>query len=349
MQRIAHEYKNLSRIFVLIETLYTYVSDTEYMFDDVLWLDDCFKDVCQILEERLLVFNKPLLKKFELPRIPVKNCDTGREITVCLSGGKDSAAVAYYYKKKGYKVHLYHAAGVNKAYGDEKKAAHEIAKYLGCDLFVDNIALVGTQKYIEHPLKNYIIANGAIHYAMAKGYAPRIAFGNFNQSHLDDNAFEVCGGDCIEMWDAYVKIIHRVLPEFELEIPFGTNADTFNLLTEDWELFSRAVSCMSPFRFREFWRRRSEKLYNVSIFNNRCGCCWKCCMESMWLMDFDKVDFSPAYYSHCWDILERTVYKETGHCAESTQAVWDYYMFYPIEKSKMKDYILAKEIKRGFH
>lgn len=343
MQRVIHEYRNACRVFTLLDTLYAYVSDTDYEFEEELWLAPCFNSLVDILQSHLLTFQAPDIMPLNLGHLSPVRCDT-KEIIVCFSGGKDSAAVAYYYKQKGYAVHLYHATGVNKAYGDEKNAAKRIAEYLGCDLFIDKFNLLGSHKYIEHPMKNYVIANGAIHYALAKGYTPHIAFGNFSQSHLADNSFEVCGGDCIEMWDAYREIIQAVLPEFEIEIPFKTNADTFNLLIDNHELFGMAVSCMSPFRFREFWRRRTEVKYGVTIFPNRCGCCWKCCMEAMWLMDMDKADFDPEYYSHCFHILAMTIQKEYGHKAETPLSVWNYYMFYPVEQSKMKDQILDKTI-----
>lgn len=338
MQRVIHEYRNLSPIFMLLEELYTYLSDYDEHFDDVIWLPTCFMQVCRILQEYLFNFQSPKIKRMHFP--PVKY-DEGKdnEIVVCLSGGKDSAATAYYYKQKGYTVHLYHATGVNKAYGDEKLAAQKIADYLGCDLFIDRIQLPGTHKFIEHPLKNYVIANGAIHYAINMHYAPRIAFGNFSKSKLIDNPFQVCAGDCRELWQAYSKIVKTVIPGFRIELPLNTNADTFKLLSNDWQLFSLCVSCMSPFRFREHWKHRTEQRYNVKLFDNRCGCCWKDCMEAMWLMDFGKMEYNEEFYHHCFDILGRTILKETGSPAESTTAVWNNYMFYPLSKSKAKKWI----------
>lgn len=346
MQRVIHMYKNKSKIFYHIEGLYTYISDDEFEYDDILWLDESFAELCDTLQSKLLMFRTPKLMKLDLPKIEYRiNDPNSKEVTVLLSGGKDSAAVAYYYKKKGYKVHLYHAHGVNKAYGDEQKAAQRIAEYLDCDLFIDKIQLVGTQHFLEHPLKNYIIANGALHYAIANGYAPVLAVGNFNQSFLDMNEFEVCGGDCVEMWDMYKDIVRRVLPDFDLKIPLSTNADTFNLLSNDWELFRLAVSCMSPFRFREHWKHRAEERYNIRIFDNRCGCCWKCCVESMWLMDKDYTEFSEPYYFNCLGILAKTIYKETGEFIDDIQFVWDNYMFYPIEQSKVYDKIKNMKFK----
>ena len=374
MQAVIHLYRNKSRVFNMLEGLYKYCSDTDYMIDDILWLDESFRDLCDILQSRLLIFRMPEIKDMNLSMIEAahtgthrldKLCDSVRqsvygevagdvspaalrsdtkEVTVLFSGGKDSAAVAFHYKKLGYKVHLYHAAGVNKAYGDEKRAAQRIADYLGCDLFIDNIRLEGTHRFIEHPLKNYVIANGALHYCLNKGYAPVLATGNFNRSILDMNEFEVCGGDCIEMWDAYKKIIQSVLPEFDLLVPLETNADTFEILRNDWELFSLAVSCMSPFRFREHWKHRTEQKYNVKIFENRCGCCWKCCLEAMWLMDNNEMQYDEPFYLHCIKILENTIKKETGSPADCLQDIWDNYMFYPLEQSKAYEQLMEYEV-----
>ena len=351
MQRVVHLYRNRNRAFNMLEGLYAYVSDTDYMFDDVLWLDESFRDLCDILQSRLMIFRMPEIKDMNLPKIEVSGGGESdpcrldkKEVTVLLSGGKDSAAVAFLYKAKGYKVHLYHAAGVNKAYGDEKRAAQRIADYLGCDLYIDNVQLYGTHRFIEHPLKNYVIANGALHYCLAKGYAPVLATGNFNKSVLDLNEFEVCGGDCIEMWDAYTKIVQNILPEFRLEVPLETNADTFELLRNDWELFSLAVSCMSPFRFREHWKHRTEQKYGIRLFENRCGCCWKCCIEAMYLMDTDSMEYNEEYYLHCIKILENTIRKETGAPPEELQDLWDNYIFYPMEKSKAYDRLQDYEV-----
>jgi hypothetical protein len=337
MQKVLHKYRNQSRVFDLIEQLYSYVSDFDTPYNGILWLNHSFDKLCNILEEQLFQFQRPELKDSpKITEILGVRSDTN-EVTVCLSGGKDSAAVAYYYKKRGYKVHLYHALGVNKAYGNERVAAKRIAEYLGYDLFIDKIGLEGSHNYIEHPMKNYIIADGAIHYCLAMGYAPTIAFGNFNQSHLADNVFEVCGGDCVEMWDAYKDIITPAIPNFKLELPLDTNGRTFELLSENWELFNLAISCMSPLRFREHWKHRTEEKYNIRLLDNRCGCCWKCCIEAMWLMDFGHMEFNVPYYVHCIEVLYKTVKKETGAWPESVREVWKNYMFYPYEQSKAKE------------
>lgn len=337
MQRIIHQYQNSSRLFSMLEGVYAYISE-ERAYEDVLWLDNSFKALCDILESNLYLFTVPKLKHFDYEELPHKSCDA-KEVVVLLSGGKDSAAAAYYYKKRGYDVHLYHAEGINKAYGDEKKAAQRIADYLGCDLFIDKLLAYGTHPFIEHPMKNYAIANGAIHYALREGFAPTLVTGNFNKSYLDLNEFEVCGGDCVEMWDAYEDIIRRIIPDFSVQLPLETNADTFKLLLEDTELLNLAVSCMSPYRFREHWKHRTEEKYNVRLLQNRCGCCWKCCIEAMWLMDIGRMDYNEEYYKHCIEILEKTIIKETGTQARSIHDLWENYIFYPMEQSKGYDWL----------
>lgn len=341
MQRVIHAYINQSRIFNMLEGIHAYISDTTEEFDDVLWLDDSFEDLCDILESNLFIFYRPLLKHFDLPEIEHKPItEDNKEIVVLLSGGKDSAAVAYYYKKLGYKVHLYHATGINKAYGDEKKAAERVAEYLGCDLYIDKLNANGTHQYIEHPLKNYAIANGAIHYALKNDIPPLIATGNFNQSRLDLNPFEVCAGDCIEMWQAYEKIVKRVIPDFRVEVPFDTNAKTFETLKEDWELFGLTVSCMTPFRFREITKHNVEQKYGVRLFDNRCGSCWKCAVEYVWLMDTGAMEYNEGFYEHCLGVFINTIHKEFNRKA-SLQEAWDNYMFYPIEGTYAEKYLVG--------
>lgn len=333
MQKPLHVYKNANRVFTMLESLYAYVSDNEGIFDEILWLDTSFKPLVDIIAANLFSFEVPKLKDFDLGQITYDHGDA-MDVVVCISGGKDSVALAKYYLDRGYRVHLYYAKCVNKSYPNEKDAALAVADYLGCPLHIGIIQLAGTHPFVEHPMKNIAIANGALHYAIENGLYPNIAFGNFNRSYTDDNPFEVCGGDCIDMWRAYEQIIQRVLPEFNLWVPFSTNAETYNILKGDWDLFKRTMSCITPYRFREQFKHRNENKYNIKLLDNRCGSCWKCCMEAMWLMDNDAMDYDEPFYLHCLDILSRTINKETGEAAEDIYKVWENYMFYPYKESK---------------
>lgn len=348
MQKPMHQYRNVSRVFTMLESLYAYVSDEEGIFDEILWLDNSFKDLVEILAANLFKFRVPLLKDFNLPKIEYERKGQ-KDVIVCISGGKDSAAVAKYYTNLGYSVHLYYAEQVNKSYPDEKQAAQRVAEYLGCDLHIEKTPLVGTHHFVEHPMKNITIANGALHYAIANGYDPCIAFGNFSLSYTEDNPFEVCGGDCIDMWRAYEKIIRNVLPDFHLWVPLKTNADSYALLKDDAELFGRAVSCILPYRWRATRKHEAEQKYGVRLLDNRCGVCWKCCMEAMWLMDNDLMAYNEAFYLHCFEVLSRTIVKETDWACDDPRDVWNNYMFYPICDSKAKDRLMKARFKPNGH
>lgn len=257
-----------------------------------------------------------------------------KDIVVCISGGKDSAAVAKMYKDSGYNVHLYHMRGVNGTYFDEVKAVKKIAEYLDVDLAIEDVRIVGKHPFVEHPMKNMLILNGAIHFAKMNGYRPTIAFGTFSQSVLETSPFDVCAGDCRDMMDAYQKVIQRIIPEFRVFTPLRFNGETFEVLSQDWKLFDMTLSCMSPQRFREYWRHSMEQKYNIRLFSNDCGGkCWKCGITSLWLCDKGYQDYGWEYYKHCLEILGYTIAKEMGEKVTDIDIVWRNYMWYPMSDS----------------
>ena len=135
-----------------------------------------------------------------------------KSIIVCFSSGKDSIATVKHYMEQGYKVYLYHLRRINPPLYDEYIQAQELADYWNIPIFVDTVKLSGNHEYVEHPMKNYIIANGALQYGIREGITTSIAFGNYRTSSLQYDNFEFCGGDDIEMWDIYNSIISTIIP-----------------------------------------------------------------------------------------------------------------------------------------
>ena len=332
MQNVIHEYTNLSSIFTDMELIYTEIS-TNYHMPKLLPLifDTSFIDLYDILKENVEWCPQYLFEDKVITHI---NVPESNNMIVCVSGGKDSVALAKYYIDKGYNVYLYHMHGINKVYPDEVEAVKKISKYLGVPLHIENVVLSGTQDFVEHPMKNYIIANGAIHYAIREHLGVNIAFGNFNESYLEDNDFAVCAGDCMDMWYAYEKIVRRYLPQFTMNIPFKTNADTVDVMKNDSRLLELCISCMSPYRFREYWKKRTEKKYSVRLMENRCGCCWKCCAEYITYTDLGILKYDLPYYIHCLEILYNTKVKESGIKDWSLRDLWSEHFFYPVRESK---------------
>lgn len=246
---------------------------------------------------------------------------------VCTSGGKDSVATAKYYKDKGYNVMLYHMHGINPVYHDEYTVISEIADKLDCPYHIETIHLKGSHMYIEHPMKNMLIANGAITFCMTHNLPINIAFGNYSSSKLEDMEFDICAGDSRDMWNIYEEIVRHEIPDFKIYTPLDSVCQTFRILCQDMELLDNCISCMSPYRFRKHWKHRTEHKYGVELKPNRCGCCWKCCFEYMVLADNRKLPYDKKYYNHCFDILKRTARKETG-LKLSDEEVWDRYFWY---------------------
>lgn len=334
MQTIIKSWDNAIQVFNDIEQLYADVSDgftNKSLFDTVTY-DESFRQLCEILYERVEWYDMPEFTTRSYPQTVVEEND--HSVILCMSGGKDSVATALRLQELGYNVVLYHIHGINKVYPNEVDIVKDLAKRLRMPLFTDTVALCGKHGFVEHPMKNMIIANGALSLALKLGIPPVIAFGNFSDSHLEDNVFEVCGGDCVEMWKAYFDIVRQSLPTAEILLPLKNGGDTLRILGDNIDLVKSCISCVSPYRFRAHWKKRTEKKYGIKLWSNRCGGCWKCAAEYIYYADHDLVDFNAGYYLHCLDVLVNTVKKETGEKMRYAD-VWYLYMFYPISESKM--------------
>ena len=261
-----------------------------------------------------------------------------KNMIVCFSGGKDSFATALHYKRMGYNVYLYHLRGLNQTYRgkySEHLVAEEGAKYLGLPLIIEDISYTGFHEWVEHPMKNILLANRALSYGVRNGLTTKIAVGTFRTSKLKDNEFSVCGGDCADMWDVYNDIIKTIIPNFHVYIPNINYQTSYNVLLKDPKALEHTVSCMTPTRFRDLFRNRTEKNYSIRLLPNRCGCCWKDCIEYIWFTDHGVFELNPDYYIHCLEVLGDTYYKEAKIRLYTIDDIWRTYIFYPMTKSKM--------------
>ena len=291
-------------------------------------LINLFQQYGGIVIDSLCLYILPL--EFERVKDLPKN---DKVIVVCTSGGKDSAAVAKMYKECGETVILYHMKGINKVYQDEYKAVEDLSAKLNCPYYIDEVKLTGTHDWIEHPMKNYMIANGAIQYCLDHNLPLNIAFGNYFNSHLEDMDFEIDAGDSRDMWDIYEMIVGNEISNFRIHTPLDSIKDTYKILDNNLGLFEACISCMSPYRFREHWKQRTENKYGVQLMEHRCGCCYKCCLEYMVLADKGYIECNQEYYNHCFEILKRTAKKETGVKKPSDAQVWSRYFWYSTEDS----------------
>lgn len=327
MQRIEHKYRNISVLLDYIEKLYFLTSNTDDCRDR--YVPGQLYQIVNVMTGNAYIY--PIKYMYAFCDM-IDTVQDDKTYIVCTSGGKDSVATAKVLKEAGFNVILYHMHGINQAYYDEYTTIPKIAEYLGVPYYIEDVKLIGKHQYVEHPMKNMLIANGAITYCVQNKLPVNIAFGNYSSSKLEDMEFEVCAGDSRDMWDIYERVIQNIIPDFHIFTPLESIKDTYDILGDDLFIYENCISCISPYRFRDYWKNRTEDKYGITLLDHRCGSCHKCCLEYMVLVDNGTLEYNKEYYNHCFDILKKTARKETG-LEMTSQQVWDRYFWYNIEKS----------------
>ena len=333
MQTVQHTSKNIHPLFTEFESLYALTSTKQQGSNSLILpaFSNVFMPLLQLFKEYGNVGYHVKLRLLESDTLDVPK--VGKTIIICTSGGKDSLATILYYRKKKYKVILYHLKGINQTYKDEWKAVEQLAQLLGLQVVFEEVKLSGSHEWIEHPMKNMILANMALQYGIRNRLTTKIAFGNFSTSTLSNDPFDVCGGDCKEMWKVYVDIIRNIIPDFQIYTPLSNFQDTIDTMLENPKLLQYTQSCIGPYRYRNYLHANNEKKFGIKLPQNNCGSCWKCCLEYCVFCDNGVYEYNEEYYRHCLEILRKTLYKESG-IKYNINDTWNHYFFYGKEKSQ---------------
>lgn len=352
MQSIKHteNFKYIHNLFADIERFYILTSDKRNnllqnenaLFRQEIVFDSAFSTLQSLFNEfddcNFDFKFDELYYADPLPKYNLKN------IIVLFSGGKDSTATAIHYKNRGWNVYLYHLRGVNKEYPNEFESAKSIAEQLDLPLYVDTVYLSGKKSYVEHPMKNIIIATMALQYGILNNIGIKIACGNYRYDYADKSDFHINGADKIDTWHSYEHIIQTIIPKFNVHVPLRNYLDTINLMLEQPELIKFTSSCMMPHRFRAYKRDYVQNKHGIQLMTNRCGCCVKCCREYIYLVDFDVIELDESYYTYCLQICYNNIIKE-GEVINTISELWKANCLYPIEQSKLYDRLIVGEIK----
>lgn len=334
MQRINQKTPNMHAIFDDIENCYTYTSEKEQVRLVPKVFDLSFKPLIDVFNEFSGNKYNVQYKVKQYKPLDVMHDKDNPNVIVCFSGGKDSLATAIHYKEIGCNVYLYYLKHINSSLGDEWKIAQECADYLGLPLFIDDISLSGYHIYMEHPMKNMIIANGALQYGIRNNIGTRIVVGNYTDSLLEDNPFDRCAGDCVDMWDKYNCIIQRVLKGFEIEIYLKSLNQTLEIITPRRDLLDHSVSCLCRHSLRDYRHQWVLDKFGIDLPRHRCGSCYKCCVEYVYMADHDLIEANGDYYRYCINQLYKVIKSEEGIPLYSIFEVWEYCFSYDMKMSK---------------
>lgn len=334
MQRVIRNQPNQLEIFNQLDELYSYVSD-----------EDTGSLVPPVFDSRLQplfqLFNSAMGNVWEasFSERPIQNMPVikGDKLILCYSGGKDSIASAIKYKECGIEPLLYHVQHVNRSQSDETKLALQSARALGLTVVVDDLRYSGTNMYMEHPMKNMMIACCAINFALRMGIPPNIAFGNYSTSFLADEQFEVCAGDCVDMWEYFEDIVRTEIPDFKIHINLLNMGETLDIVTKHKEVNNLSVSCLCRHSLRDYRRAWVKEKFGVVLPEHRCGSCYKCAIEYVYMADHNSIKFSEAYYKYCLNQLYKAMRMVNGRFVFTIEALWDSCFMYPITQSKIYD------------
>lgn len=338
MQTVDRSEQNQLKIFDEIDRLYGLLS--------------CYQSpngIPELLDKRVY----PIVEKFnrysetvwqfdynERPVVPTTQ-PSGDTIVLCFSGGRDSIVSLMKYRAEGRDVILYHVHGINASQSDEIRAAEECARYFNVPLITNTIHYHGHNVWMEHPMKNIIIAGSALNYTLGNHLGYNIAFGNYSDSELCGVPFHVCAGDCIDMWEAYEGVLNEDLPDFKVGLNLKNLGETMDYICGNDEVLDMSISCSCRHSLRDYRRQWVKDKFGVVLPKHRCGSCAKCTAEYIYRADHGQTPLSEAYYMYCIDNLYKVILRgEAGNWDILTvEDVFNTFLFYPVEQSRMYEQI----------
>ena len=264
----------------------------------------------------------------------INNIKRNNNVVVAFSGGKDSTATALKMRDIGKNVYLFYVKGINKAYPDEMEHAIELANKLGMPIHIESVKQTGYTSFKESPIKNQLIASMALDYAIENNIGCSVAFGDFTTDNVNNSQFMESWSDTQEMWSAWVDFVRTYVPNIELIIPFKTYNETLDVISDNPQILESVCGCILPYRFRKVTRNNNEKKYGISLLPNRCGSCWKCCTEYIFLADKGVLPLNLEFYKHCLNFLVKKLPTTRPEIKEiNIKGAYEAFLHRPITKS----------------
>lgn len=234
-----------------------------------------------------------------------------KRVLLGYSGGKDSIYSATKLRKAGYEVEACFVTGLNRSSRDEKQAAIDTCKLLNIPLHIIPVKTSGSSNRFENPAKNILVLALMLDIGGPIGI-PNYSLGTegdleggiedyFTSTDFSDSP------DVLELGCATFKplknyrFINSNVPLWSYE----SYKAVLNRPKGGMELMAALRSCMSQYQYRAKLHSVNESKYGVKLLPGRCGSCWKCCLEYLYLEAMGRVVPNKAYSDHCWRRLKK--------------------------------------------
>lgn len=227
---------------------------------------------------------------------------------VGFSGGKDSVTSAieciHGFAKRPI---LFHVRGINPSYTSmEYDAAQKLAKILDLEMKVSDFKPFKGSVYMEHPLKDQIILAAMIDYGVKIGIV-NYTLGVESENTITKSNVKYNFSDSVEMFKSFGYWVKDLLPEYNFFWTVKNHSKSLKTICEyedetGLELLSNTISCLTPVRFQNMRRNQTMAKYGVDLIKNRCGVCWKCCVEYLNLVCLGREQPpNDQIIRHCFD------------------------------------------------
>lgn len=268
------------------------------------WLENYIKLVYGFDDEPQVVSPQ------ELPTIEFHLSTETNPIVVGFSGGKDSVATAIRCKREGRSPHLFHVRGINTSYPNEYDCVQDAAEMLGFPLTVAEVKVIGGSDYKENPTKDQLILAMMVDFGVLHGIRD-FTLGVEITNRLKTSNIDYNWSDAMEMFTGIGPWFATSIPGYAFHWFIKNHTDSLKtILSESIDLLESTISCLLPYRYQASRKRQNEEKYGVKLLKNRCGSCWKCCVEYLNLIAFDVVGKPNVEFArHCYGtfVLKREI------------------------------------------
>lgn len=216
---------------------------------------------------------------------------------VAFSGGKDCLATAIVLKQRGYTPVLVYVAGINKSLPSERKYAEDVAAAAGFQFVVLKVSLGGSKEYQEHPFKNLLILSLMIDEGLKTGVV-NYSMGNLFQENAEHGSLEYDFSDSFDLVYAFNRFIKQVLPEYNYHSYIHNNLQSFyTVFKYDATLLKKLTTCITPDYRKPMIRTRNVAIFGEELVpEGRCGNCYKCADEYIFMYEFGLKPYNKAFY-----------------------------------------------------